>query len=131
MKKISIIIPAHNEERNIPLIYDKLKEVSESFLGKYLFEIIFINDGSDDDTFVEIEKLARNDENLKYIDFSRNFGKETATSAGLNSCNGDACIMLDAELPNGRLVLKLLLELELKTRVMDLPKKSVQLFFIR
>ncbi|KKP97629.1 MAG: Glycosyl transferase [Candidatus Moranbacteria bacterium GW2011_GWE1_36_7] len=98
MKKISIIIPAHNEERNIPLIYDKLKEVSESFLGKYLFEIIFINDGSDDDTFVEIEKLARNDENLKYIDFSRNFGKETATSAGLNSCNGDACIMLDADL---------------------------------
>ncbi|MEI7890973.1 MAG: glycosyltransferase family 2 protein [bacterium] len=98
MKKISIIIPAYNEEKNIPLAYLELQKVFAKVLENYSFEIIFINDGSRDKTIVEIEKLAKEHEDVKFLDFSRNFGKELATSAGLNHCQGDACIMLDADL---------------------------------
>ncbi|NTW27313.1 MAG: glycosyltransferase family 2 protein [Candidatus Moranbacteria bacterium] len=99
MKKISIIIPAHNEEKNIPLVYAELQDVFAKYAKeKYVFDILFINDGSADDTIGAMEKLANLDENVEYIDFSRNFGKEVATTAGLNNCKGDACIMLDADL---------------------------------
>jgi dolichol-phosphate mannosyltransferase len=97
-KLISIIIPAHNEEKNIRPLYEKLVGVFQSLASKYAFEIIYINDGSTDGTLQEIEKLAENQPNIKYIDFSRNFGKETATTAGLNNCQGDACVMIDADL---------------------------------
>jgi dolichol-phosphate mannosyltransferase len=98
MKKISIIIPAYNEEKNIPLSYAELKKVFAMCPAGYEFEILFVNDGSVDGTIGEIEKLALEHEDVKYIDFSRNFGKEVATTAGLNNCDGDACIMLDADL---------------------------------
>lgn len=98
MKKISIIVPAHNEEKNINLIYSKIRDVFSACADKYEFEIIFINDGSNDGTLGEIEKIANSDQKVKYIDFSRNFGKEIATTAGLNNCQGDACIMIDADL---------------------------------
>lgn len=97
MKKISVIIPAYNEEKNIPLAYQELKKVFAS-CGDYNFEIFFVNDGSRDETLEEIEKLAQKDESVRYIDFSRNFGKEVATTAGINNCSGDACIMVDADL---------------------------------
>ena len=98
MKLISIIIPAYNEEKNIPLAYLELQKIFKICSEKYAFEIVFVNDGSRDNTLAEIEKLADQDSQVKYIDFSRNFGKEVATTAGLNSCNGDACIMVDADL---------------------------------
>lgn len=98
MKLISIIIPAYNEEKNIPLLYGELQRVFESCRESYTFEIIFINDGSQDQTGLEVEKLAEQDSSVKYIEFSRNFGKEVATTAGLNSCKGDACIMIDSDL---------------------------------
>jgi dolichol-phosphate mannosyltransferase len=98
MKSISIIIPAHNEEKNIPLIYDELQKIFKTLQDKYIFDIIFVNDGSTDGTIGEIEKLAETDQNVKYIDFSRNFGKEIATTAALNNCHSDACVMLDADL---------------------------------
>lgn len=97
MKLISIIIPAFNEEKNIPLIYRELLNIFEKCLD-YNFEIIFINDGSRDNTKGEVEKIVAVDEKVKFIDFSRNFGKEVATTAGLNSCQGDAAIMVDADL---------------------------------
>lgn len=96
-KLISIIIPAYNEEKNIPLIYAELQKVFK-LLGQYDFEIFFVNDGSIDGTLAEIEKLASVDAKVKYIDFSRNFGKEIATTSALNNCQADACIMLDADL---------------------------------
>jgi dolichol-phosphate mannosyltransferase len=97
MKLISIIIPAYNEEKNIPLVYAALQDIFKK-CQNYSFEILFINDGSKDGTILEIEKLAQQDQGVKYLDFARNFGKEIATTAGINNCKGDACIMVDADL---------------------------------
>jgi len=97
MKLISILVPAHNEEKNIRPLYEKLAAVFLPLKNKYAFEIIFVNDGSTDNTLKEIESLSVSFPAVKYIDFSRNFGKEIATTAGLNNCRGDACIMLDAD----------------------------------
>lgn len=98
MKSILIIIPAYNEEKNILPIYTELKKVFAPLENSYLFEILFVNDGSSDNTIGEIEKLANSDQTVKFIDFSRNFGKEIATTAGINSSKADACIMLDADM---------------------------------
>lgn len=98
MKSILIIIPAYNEEKNIVPACAKLKEVLTPLADRYAFEILFVNDGSRDNTISEIEKMAQTDPMIKYIDFSRNFGKELATTAGINSCTADACMMLDADM---------------------------------
>lgn len=98
MELISIVVPAYNEEKNILPVYSALKEVFKSLESKYAFEIVFVNDGSSDGTLGEIEKIAAGDEIVKCLDFSRNFGKEIATTAGINHCKGDACIMVDADL---------------------------------
>jgi len=95
-KSISIIIPVYNEEKNIPLIYDGLKLVLQRI--NYEHEIIFINDGSRDNSDKELYKLNLIDHKVKIIEFSRNFGKEIATTAGINNCHGDACILIDADL---------------------------------
>jgi len=98
MKIISIIIPIYNEEKNIPLIYAEIKKVWEDLKEKYNYEIIFVDDGSADESIKEMEKLATKDAGVKTIEFSRNFGKEIATTAGINNSKGDAVIMLDADL---------------------------------
>lgn len=98
MKTISIIVPAHNEEANIHPLHEKLSVVLRPLTDRYTAEILFVNDGSSDDTAAEVEKLASRDPRVKLIDFSRNFGKEIATTAGLNRCTGDAAIMIDADL---------------------------------
>ncbi len=97
-KNISIIVPAYNEEKNIHLVCKEIERVFSLLKDKYFFEIIFVNDGSSDGTIAQIEKMARNNSSICYIDFSRNFGKEMATTAGLHNCKGDACIMVDADL---------------------------------
>ncbi len=98
MQSILIVVPAYNEEKNIPLLYSELKKVFVPLCDNYSFEILFINDGSKDNTLGEIEKLAEIDEHVKYLDFSRNFGKEVASTAGLNNCQADACLMIDSDL---------------------------------
>lgn len=98
MKLVSIIIPAYNEEQNIEPVYRALEKVLHPLSGKYAFEIVFVNDGSGDDTAGEMEKLSKKDKRVRYIDFSRNFGKEVATTAGIDACRGDACIMIDSDL---------------------------------
>ncbi|MDD5464419.1 MAG: glycosyltransferase family 2 protein [Candidatus Moranbacteria bacterium] len=75
-----------------------MQKVFEKCSNEYSFDILFVNDGSLDNTIYEIEKLAQENDNVKFIDFSRNFGKEVATTAGMNSCQGDACIMMDSDL---------------------------------
>lgn len=99
MKLISIIIPAFNEEQNILPVFESVREhVLVPCAQKYAFEILFVNDGSRDGTLAEIEKISQRYPEVKFVDFSRNFGKELATTAGLHMCSGDAAIMIDADL---------------------------------
>lgn len=94
MKRISIIIPCYNEEGNI----DKLIQSLNKELKKgYKYEYLFINDGSQDKTLAKIKKHTK-DKKVKYLDFSRNFGKEAAILAGLDYATGDAAIIVDADL---------------------------------
>lgn len=97
MKKISIVIPAHNEEGNVSLIHQRIKEVF-SGLENYRFEIIFVNDGSRDNTQQKLVGLAEKFEEVKYIEFSRNFGHQPAVKAGMDFANGNAVISMDADL---------------------------------
>ena len=97
MKKISIIIPAYNEEESLPLLYDRLKELMEQ-MSNYEFEILFVNDGSKDKTIEIIKDLRSKDERISYVDFSRNFGKEIAMIAGLDYATGDCVVFMDADL---------------------------------
>jgi len=97
-KLISIIIPIYNESANIPLIYQKIKEVFLHIKGNYKYEIIFVDDGSADNSIKALEKITDQDNKVKYLEFSRNFGKEFATSAGIHHSRGDAAIMIDADL---------------------------------
>ena len=97
MKKISIIIPAYNEEESLHLLYDRLNKVISN-LENYEFEMLFINDGSKDNTLKIIKELREKDARVSYVDFSRNFGKEVAMIAGLDYAKGDCVIFIDADL---------------------------------
>ncbi|MCK5416548.1 glycosyltransferase family 2 protein [Candidatus Parcubacteria bacterium] len=94
---ISIIIPTHNEEKNIPLVFLAVKKAMEMEVN-YDYEIIFVDDGSDDESVHEIKKIAEANNNVYYLEFSRNFGKEAATSAGLHYARGGSVIIMDADL---------------------------------
>ncbi|MTD31007.1 glycosyltransferase family 2 protein [Planomicrobium sp. YIM 101495] len=96
MKLLSIIIPAYNEEANIVNIHNRLIAELEELPCHY--EIMFVNDGSRDQTLGEILKLAREHDYVKYISLTRNFGKESAILAGLNRVHGDAAILMDSDL---------------------------------
>jgi dolichol-phosphate mannosyltransferase len=96
-KLLSIIIPAFNEEKNIPLVVSEVVSAMAA-LPEYVFEIILVNDGSTDNSAEVMASLAAADLRVKSVEFSRNFGKEIATSAGLAHAQGDAAVMLDADL---------------------------------
>lgn len=95
--QIDIIIPVYNESINVLLIYNVINTQFEMKAG-FTPRFIFIDDGSEDDSLVNIKKLAALDERVKYLSFSRNFGKDSALTAGLHYSNGDAAVMLDADL---------------------------------
>ena len=97
MKKISIIIPAYNEEESLPFLYDKLNELMDH-MKQYEFEILFVNDGSKDKTIELIKEYREKDPRYCYVDFARNFGKEIAMIAGLDYATGDCAIFMDADL---------------------------------
>ena len=95
--KLSVVIPFYNEENMIQKMYDELvKEINQ--ITKAEFEIIFINDGSKDRTFEKMRAIADADSRVKYISFSRNFGKEAGTIAGLEYATGEAVILMDGDL---------------------------------
>lgn len=96
MKKISIIVPCYNEEQAIPFFYDEITKTVEEM--KNNFEFIFINDGSKDKTIEVIKEYSKKDKRVKYIHFSRNFGKEAAMLAGLKLSTGDYVAIMDADL---------------------------------
>lgn len=94
---LSLVVPCYNEEENVELFYD---EVIQSFKSlKIKYEIIFINDGSKDQTILKLKKIAKTSkENIKVIDFSRNFGKEAGMYAGLKEATGEFVAIIDADL---------------------------------
>ena len=97
MKKISIIIPAYNEEESLPMLYERLNTLMKS-MNNYEFEILFVNDGSKDKTIEIIKELREKDNRICYVDFARNFGKEIAMIAGLDYATGDCVVFMDADL---------------------------------
>lgn len=96
MTTISVIIPVFNEEKNISSVYNRCVSVLDS-IGES-FELIFINDGSKDNTFQKVYQLSESDARVKYINLSRNFGHQIAVSAGLDACNGSYAVIIDADL---------------------------------
>ena len=97
MKKISVIVPMYYEEKVAEECYNRLTNVLKN-IKDYEYEIIVINDGSKDKTLEILEKLAQNDENLKVISFTRNFGHQAAVTAGLKYVTGDAIVIIDADM---------------------------------
>jgi len=95
MKKLSIIVPCFNEEESIPYFYDEVKKVTKNMNIK--LELIFVDDGSRDKT-LEVIKSKTDDKEVKYISFSRNFGKEAAMYAGLSMASGDYVTIMDVDL---------------------------------
>ena len=106
MEKISIIVPCYNEETALPLFYEELQKNIKSFGNNVSFEILFVNDGSKDHTLSVIKDLAKKDSNIKFISFSRNFGKESAIYAGLENSTGDYVVIMDADLQDPPSLLK-------------------------
>lgn len=108
-KKISIVVPTFNEEKNIQFFYAEIKKTFLN-LPNYALEIIFVNDGSTDKSIEILENIAQNSEQVKVLDFSRNFGKEVATSAGCHFSSGDAVITMDADLQHPPQIIPELIE---------------------
>ena len=98
-KLISLIVPVYNEEQNIEPMYEACKNAMKT-IPAYNWELIFINDGSKDNSFATLSKIALKDKSVKALDFSRNFGKEVALTAGIQNCSddADAAIFMDADL---------------------------------
>lgn len=97
MKKISILIPAYNEEEVLESLYHRLSKLANDNKS-YDFEFLFVNDGSRDKTLEIIKDYAKADERVAYVNLSRNFGKEIAMIAGLDHVTGDATVIIDADL---------------------------------
>ena len=97
IKKLSIIIPMYYEEKVVNECYKRLKQMVEKLKG-YDYELIFVNDGSKDNTLNLLEEIAKNNNKVKIISFSRNFGHQAAVTAGLKYVTGDAIVIIDADL---------------------------------
>lgn len=97
MKKLTIIVPCFNEEENIYPFYKRVSEVKEE-MGEIELEYIFVDDGSKDNTLAEIKALSERDNSVRYVSFSRNFGKEAGIYAGLERVTGDYAVIMDVDL---------------------------------
>lgn len=100
MELISVVVPCYNEEESLPLFYDEIIRVSDKMKAEKgtEFEFVFVNDGSRDKTLEKLRELSERDKRVRYVSFSRNFGKESAMIAGLEHAEGDYVVLLDADL---------------------------------
>ena len=101
MKLLTVIVPCYNEEQAIPYFYEEMGKTIEVFGEKYPeveFELLFIDDGSKDNTLKVVKELREKDKRVHYVSFSRNFGKEAGIYAGLSNANGDYVVLMDADL---------------------------------
>lgn len=96
-KLISIVVPCYNEEPTLGILYEELNKVTAA-MAEYDFEYVFINDGSKDKTLAILKEMAAKDGKVKYVSFSRNFGKEAALLAGLKNAKGDLVATMDADM---------------------------------
>ena len=97
MKKVTILLPAYNEEKSFPLIERSMKQVKEEN-PNYEWEFLLVNDGSNDNTLQQMMRLRQTDDSFNYVDLSRNYGKEIAMMAGFDYATGDALIIMDADM---------------------------------
>lgn len=100
MKLISVVVPCYNEQEVLPLFYDKITEIMGGMVQKYGidYELMFVDDGSKDKTLEKFRELSQKDDRVRFISFSRNFGKEAGMYAGLKNSKGDYVVVLDADL---------------------------------
>ncbi len=115
--KISIIVPVYNEEKNIPILFDEILKTMEEFEPD--FELIFVNDGSEDQSLERIKELRAKDQRVKYIDFRKNFGQTAALAAGFDFAEGEIMITMDGDLQNDPSDIPALVK-ELKEKSLDL-----------
>jgi glycosyltransferase involved in cell wall biosynthesis len=94
--ELSVIIPVYNEEKNIAVLHQRLSEVIHKITGEY--ELIFVNDGSRDNTLALVKDISKQDTHVRYINFSRNFGHQVAVTAGLDHSSGNTVVIIDADL---------------------------------
>lgn len=101
MKLVSVVVPCYNEQEVLPMFYDEITRVTAQMSNDFpelTFEYLFINDGSKDNTLPILRSLADRDKRVRYISFSRNFGKESGMYAGLKNARGDYVVVMDADL---------------------------------
>ena len=102
--KISVVVPIFNEEGNINILYSKLKETLIKIDKNY--EIVFINDGSVDNSYKLLKTIGRRNKKVKIISFSRNFGHMSAINAGLEHCSGKRVVVMDADMQDPPFVIE-------------------------
>ena len=110
MKTITVLIPAYNEEAVLPQLFARLKDLQKT-IKKYRLELLFINDGSSDDTLTMIQREAKKNSSIAYVNLSRNFGKEAGMLAGFDYAKGDAVVIIDADLQDPAELIPQMIEL--------------------
>lgn len=108
-EKISIVVPCYNEEESLPIFYKEIDKVSKE-MKNVEFEFIFVNDGSKDKTLSILRDMSKKDKRVRYISFSRNFGKEAGMYAGLSNVTGDYAAIMDADMQDPPEMVKMMYE---------------------
>ena len=106
---ISLIVPCYNEQEALPIFYREVTKVMQGI--NYEYELLFVNDGSKDDTLKELREIASADNHVKYISFSRNFGKESAMYAGFCNAKGKYVAVMDADMQDPPTLLPQMIEI--------------------
>jgi len=109
--KISVIVPCYNEEEALPIFYDEVTKVMSGSLPGYDYELLLVNDGSSDGTLDVMRRLSGSDAHVKYLSFSRNFGKEAGMYAGLSNADGDLVAVMDADMQDPPALLPAMVEI--------------------
>ena len=99
MSLLSVVVPCYNEEENVSFFYEELMKVQDFFSERQVeLEVLYVDDGSRDNTVAEVKKLREKDGRVHLVSFSRNFGKEAAMFAGLENAQGDYVVIMDVDL---------------------------------
>lgn len=98
MDKITVVVPCYNESCVLTTFYDEIKKIKDKLVSEAILELLFVDDGSSDETLSMLRRLSASDKTVKYISFSRNFGKEAAIYAGLKEADGDFTVIMDADM---------------------------------